>query len=175
MTVAFSGRFAALTGLRIVPVDRAAAVRDVVLAILGVTSFIAVLDGLLFRTQLNPDYVALFASPLWPQMLALSALAAVEEVKFRLLLMTVLAAFTVRLQGRLSLGAVVAIVIAAQFANVGALVLADPLYATLRYWLVGCVWGWLYWRHGWLAALAGHSLTHPVLDPVLYAILNHAP
>jgi len=78
----------------------------------------------------------------------------------------------VRLQGRLTLPAVVAIIVAAQFANVGVLVVADPLYAGLRYWLVGCVWGWLYWRHGWLAAVAGHVLTHPVLDPVLYLVLT---
>lgn len=54
----------------------------------------------------------------------------------------------------------------------GLSVFADPLYATLRYWLVGAVWGWLYWRHGFLAALAGHGLSHLLLDPLLLRALQ---
>ena len=31
----------------------------------------------------------------------------------------------------------------------------------------GLLWGWLYWRHGWLAALAGHIAAQQVLQPAL--------
>jgi hypothetical protein len=46
-------------------------------------------------------------------------------------------------------------------------VLHDPVYASLRYLAVGSVWGWLYWRHGWVSALIGHGAAHLVLDPLL--------
>ena len=165
-------RFRAMTGLALLPDQPAAAFRAVLLSIIGVTAFIGLLDGLMFGPHLPESYRATFGTAPWFRTAELCALAAVEEFKFRLIVMTVLAAVAVRLQGRLTLPAVVAIIVAAQFANVGVLVVADPLYAGLRYWLVGCVWGWLYWRHGWLAAVAGHVLTHPVLDPVLYLVLT---
>lgn len=31
----------------------------------------------------------------------------------------------------------------------------------------GVLWGWLYWRQGWLAGLAGHGAAHLVLQPAL--------
>lgn len=31
----------------------------------------------------------------------------------------------------------------------------------------GLLWGWLYWRHGWLAALVGHCAAQQVLQPSL--------
>jgi Type II CAAX prenyl endopeptidase Rce1-like len=168
----FSSRFTSLTGLRLMPQSWTLAMRAVLLCIALVTGFIVALDALLFREHLSSDYITSFSSPPWPRMLRLSLLAAVEEVQFRLLLMTALAAMAVRIQGRLTLPAAIAIIAAAQFANVGTLVLADPWYAIPRYWLVGCVWGWLYWRRGWLAALAGHTLTHPLLDPALFWALT---
>jgi hypothetical protein len=33
------------------------------------------------------------------------------------------------------------------------------------------VWGWLYWRHGFVSALLGHGLCHLLLDPALRAAL----
>ncbi len=164
-------RFFALSGLRIVPGNAQQALRDTLIAILGVTLFIVVLDALVFRSQLSQDYIAAYTSSLGLRTWGISAMAAIEEVKFRLLVMTGLAILAKRIQGELTAPAALAIILAAQFANVGALVLADPIYATLRYWLVGAVWGWLYWRHGWLAALGGHVGIHPVLDPALkYAL-----
>jgi hypothetical protein len=114
----------------------------------------------------SPGYVAFFTSPLWPRTALMSAKAAIEEVEYRLLLMTVL----VFLFSRRRYGIVAAIVLA-QLVNVWPTLLVDPLYGSLRYWLVGCVRGWLYWKHGWLTALAGHSLCHLVLDPLLLATL----
>jgi len=31
----------------------------------------------------------------------------------------------------------------------------------------GVLWGWLYWRHGWLAGMAGHMAAHLALQPLL--------
>lgn len=168
----FSSRFTSLTGLRLMPQSWTLAMRAVLLCIALVTGFIVALDALLFREHLSSAYLATYSSPPWPRMLSLSLLAAIEEVQFRLALMTALAAVAVRIQGRLTVPAAIAIIAAAQFANIGDFVLADPLYAIPRYWLVGCAWGWLYWRHGWVAALAGHSLTHLLLDPALFWALS---
>ncbi|MGH6787741.1 MAG: CPBP family glutamic-type intramembrane protease [Novosphingobium sp.] len=164
------GRFSRLwtrTGLRIVPRDGRAAIRDAIAAVVGVTLFVVALDALLFRPHLASGYVTFYTGPLLPRVWVVSMMAAIEEIEFRLLLMTGLAILVALARGRVAAPVMIAIVVAAQFANVGDLVLADPLYATLRYWLVGCVWGWLYWRHGWLAALAGHVAVHPLLDPLL--------
>ena len=31
----------------------------------------------------------------------------------------------------------------------------------------GTLWGWLYWRHGWLAGVTGHIASHLALQPLL--------
>lgn len=143
------------------------------MAVLGVALFIVVLDSALFRAELEPAYIEFNTGPLMPRMWVISVMAGIEEIKFRLVLMSGLAILFKFAKGRLTSPAAVAIIVIAQFANVGTLVMADPLYASLRYWLVGSVWGWLYWRHGWLAALTGHVCAHPVLDPMLkFVLLN---
>jgi hypothetical protein len=157
-----------VSGLRLTPPDWRRATIAAGLCIAGVTAFILLLDCVLFRRSLPQAYVALYTSPLMPRLLVISAIAAMEEVKFRLLAMTALAVFASWLLKRRPPAVVmVAIIVAAQWINVGALVWADPAYAALRYWAVGSVWGWLYWRHGWLAALLAHASTHLVLDPLL--------
>ncbi len=34
----------------------------------------------------------------------------------------------------------------------------------------GVLWGWLYWRHGWVSALTGHVAAHLSLQPLLGAL-----
>ena len=34
----------------------------------------------------------------------------------------------------------------------------------------GVLWGWLYWRHGWLAGVSGHICAHLALQPLLAAL-----
>jgi hypothetical protein len=63
-------------------------------------------------------------------------------------------------------------IILSQLANVFPLLLDTPVYSLLRFWLVGSVWGWLYFRHGWLTAAVAHPLTHPVMDPLLRLTLD---
>jgi hypothetical protein len=129
-------------------------------SIVGVTAFILALDTAI---RPSPDYIAFFTSPLWPRTALMSAKAAIEEVEYRLLLTTLLAwAFSRWRWG------IVAAIILAQLVNVWPWVLADPLYGSLRFWLVGCVWGWLYWKHGFVAALFGHSACHLLFDPLLF-------
>ena len=162
-----------LAGLRFSPRDRQAAAKATVAAVVGVTAFIVLLDGLLFRRWLPADYVNFYAGPLLPRMARMCASAALEEVEFRLLLMTGLVMAMSRLKRPLPPAAFVAAILISQFANVGGLVLAYPLYASLRFWAVGSVWGYLYWRHGWLAALIGHASCHLLLDPLLAFVLIH--
>ncbi len=166
-------RIAALSGgLTIMPRDRVAAAVAVAGSIAAITLFIAVLDGVLFRDGLPRSYLAHFTSPLWPRMLLSCLLSTFDEVQYRLLLMTGLVMALSVFKVRLRPAHFIAIILIAQLANVGALVIAAPLYASLRYWAVGCVWGWLYWRHGWLAALTGHGAAHLLLDPVLLMVLS---
>jgi hypothetical protein len=150
-------------GLRLLPTDWRDAVAAVLFSIVGVTVFILALDMVVHP---SPDYLASFTSPLWPRTALLSAKAAIEEVEYRLLLMTAL----VWLFSRWRWGVFAAIVLA-QLVNVWPWVLTDPFYGSLRYWLVGCVWGWLYWKHGFVAALFGHSACHLLLDPLLFLSL----
>ena len=124
--------FWAMGGLRIVPVAPGVAVRDIVASIAGVTIFVLVLDGLLFRGHLTREYLDFYTSPLLPRVWVISAKAGIEEIKYRLVLMTGLALAYTTLRGKLDTPAAVGIIIAAKFANVGNLVLADPLYGTLR-------------------------------------------
>lgn len=159
-------------GLRITAPDPGAAARAVALCVVGVTAFVVLLDGFLFRAHLSRDYVAFYTGPLFPRIFAMCLLACIEELKFRLLLMTALVALAALFRRKPPALWFVAAILAAQFANVGALVLADPLYASLRFWAVGSVWGWLYWRHGWLAALVGHGTVHLLLDPALLGVLR---
>lgn len=143
-------------------------------SIVGVTAFIALLDGLVFRGALPGEYLGFYTSPLHPRMLQACLSAAQDEVMFRLLLMSAAVIVLTKWRGALSPGWIVAVIVAVQFVNVWEIVLALPLYGSLRFWAVGCVWGWLYWRHGWLTALVGHSAVHLLLDPVLLWLLRPA-
>jgi hypothetical protein len=164
----------ARSDLRFLPSDWRAAAIAVALSIAAVTALILILDCFLFRAHLPANYVAFYTSPLTPRLQAICVFAAFEEVKFRLLLMTalyvVVAAFLKRTPPAWCF---VLIIVAVQWANVGAYILnnPDPAYTLLRSLAVGCVWGWLYWKHGWLSALIGHSSTHIFLDPLLLRAL----
>ena len=158
-------------GLYLLPTNRAAAAKAVVFCILGKALFVVVLDAFIFRHSLSPDYVTLYTSPLIPRTPVLCILAAIEEVKYRLLVMTGLTMLAALWRGKVSGGMFVAIILASQFYGVWPQVLNDPVYGSLRYWAVGCLWGYLYWRHGWLAALIGHATSHLVLDPLLMLAL----
>jgi hypothetical protein len=160
-------------GLRLAPADWKEATLAIGLSIAGVTTLVVLLDCVFFRAHLQPQYVEFFTSPLKPRVLPTCFLAIVEEIKFRLLVMTGLAAAIAALWRRTPPAwCFVLIIVSAHFADVGALVLHDPVYGSLRYLAVGSVWGWLYWRYGWLSALIGHVATHLLLDPLLVVWLS---
>jgi membrane protease YdiL (CAAX protease family) len=155
-------------GLRLLPSDWRTATVAIGLSIAGVTAFVIVLDCVLFRSQLAPSYVELYTSALIPRTLMTCLQAIFEEIECRLLVMTLLALTITAIWKRtLPSWCFILIIIASQFASVGAFVLHDPLYASLRYLAVGSVWGWLYWRYGWVSGLLGHATTHLLLDPLL--------
>lgn len=161
-----------LVGLRLVPQDKQASLRDGAIAVLAVTAFIVALDVWLFRSHLPQKYVDFYTSPLVPRMFVVCAFALGEELKYRLVLMTALVVLASAARIRLTASWFWAIIALSQLANVYALVLDDPLYATLRYWAVGSVWGWLYWKRGWITAAAGHGVSHLLLDPLLLVALR---
>lgn len=161
-----------LAGLRLVPQDKQASLRDGAIAVLAVTAFIVALDVWLFRSHLPQKYVDFYTSPLVPRMFVVCAFALGEELKYRLVLMTALVVLASAARIRLTASWFWAIIALSQLANVYALVLDDPLYATLRYWAVGSVWGWLYWKRGWITAAAGHGVSHLLLDPLLLVALR---
>lgn len=162
-----------LAGLRLGPRDWPAAAKAIVTAVVGVTAFILILDGLVFRRSLPAEYVTFYTGPLLPRTVKMCVSAALEEVQFRLVLMTGLVMAMSLVRRPLPPTAFVAAILISQFINVGGLVIAFPLYAALRFWAVGSVWGYLYWRHGWLAALIGHASCHLLLDPLLAFVLIH--
>lgn len=171
MASAAAERFGTTDDLEMAPRDTFRAARACAASLVGVTAFIVLLDTV-FRHHLTPQYVSSFTGPLLPHIGAMIRLAALEEVWFRLFLMSgIIYLGTIR-AGRAPRWFFWCAIALAQFANVGLFVIADPVYASLRYWAVGCVWGWLYWRHGWLTALAGHCCCHLLLDPALYLLLS---
>jgi len=159
-------------GLTLRPADTGRAVRDCALAIIAVTAMIVLLDGAFYKDLLPSDYVTFYTAPLWPRTMLISLIAIGEEVRFRLILMTAMFALGVLLRGHVSVRWAIATIVLCQIANVGALVLADPIYGVFRWWLPGVVWGWLYWRHGWFAAVSAHASTHLFMDPLLMLALS---
>ena len=153
-----SGRRLTLpAGLRLLPEYTGAAVRWTALSVLAVCAMVIASD-LAFRAVLPVEYLAHYMAPLWPRM-AWAALGSLrEELLYRLGLMTVLAALPQLVGRRVGKGWMVAAIVIAQLANIGTLALAYPPYGLLRFGIAGCVWGWLYWRHGFVSALAGHGL-----------------
>ncbi len=155
-------------GVKALPSDWRKAAVAVVLSIAAATAIVLLLDCWIFRSHLEPRYVAFYTSPLMPRAVLMCIMAVLEEIKFRLLAMTALLVVARMLLRRTPPPwCVFVVIVVAQFANVGALVVHDPVYASLRYLLVGSIWGWLYWKHGWAAAVIGHGSTHLLLDPLL--------
>ncbi|MFM5955330.1 MAG: type II CAAX prenyl endopeptidase Rce1 family protein [Novosphingobium sp.] len=152
------------------PSDRTLALRATALSVVCVCLLIVALD-LAFRADLPTGYLRAYTDPLWPRT-AWSCLDSVgEELVYRLGLMTALAAVPALIRRRAGPGWIVAAIVLAQLVNTGPLVFVVPPWGMLRFWLVGCVWGWLYWRHGFFSALIGHGVAHILLDPVLLAVL----
>ena len=164
------GRLELPGGLRLFPEDRSAAVRAGILAVLT-ACLLAALSDWAMRDVLPPIYRDHYTGPLWPRTLWISLTAMREELVYRLGLQSVLAALPALLGRTTGPRWMIAAIVLAQLANIGMLAFASPPYGLIRFWLVGCIWGWLYWKHGFATALAGHGASHLLLDPLLLVAL----
>ena len=115
------------------------------------------------RSLAATDYTSLFYYP--PK-------AAAEELIYRLGVTSCIA-FMLSVFSRKRTSLAVSVMLAATLAQTINIVLNVPLpaqnldYTAIRYLLPGVVWGWLYLRYGFLAAVIGHVGTHIWLDPIL--------
>lgn len=152
--------------LRLFPEHPRNALRAIAASLAIVTAAGLILDVVVFRDRLPAWYIEHFRELSPRSVLTVSLWAATAEVYRGLLMTGVLAALSLQ-GGRPSAARFIFAIAAAQLVLVWPAVIADPLYGLLRCWAVGCVWGWLFWRHGWLSALAAHSAVHILLDPML--------
>jgi len=167
-----------MVAVRILPENSKAAVVAIGVSIVGCTLAIVAIDAA-FRTSLTTQYLATFAQQpagLTPMMIGK---AAMEELVGRLLLeggMLTVAGLALR-ERKIGPWLLLAIILAAQIlillpdlaAPAG---VTEWVYDAVRFVGPGVLWGWLFWRHGFVAALLGHTGTHPLLDPALHALLG---
>lgn len=158
-------------GLRLLPIDRVAALRATLGALLLACVLVAGADWLM-GPRLPLVYRNYYTGPLWPRTAWTCLNALREEVLYRLAAQTVLAAIPAMLHRRSGPRWMIAAIALAQLLNVGLLAAIMPPYGLVRFWLVGCIWGWLYWKHGFASALAGHAASHLLLDPLLLVALR---
>jgi hypothetical protein len=148
---------------------------------LAVAAGVAAIDGFGFRPLLPPDYVEYFRKNDDVERLLYFMLRAFnEEIIYRLFLMSFLVWGLGLIWrghgGRPANGAYWAAMLIAQVANIS---INIPLPATptmlcydvARYICPGIVWGYLYWRHGFMTAEVAHVGTHPFLQPALGYLL----
>ncbi|MFM5916826.1 MAG: type II CAAX prenyl endopeptidase Rce1 family protein [Novosphingobium sp.] len=157
-------------GLRLVPADRPAALRAAICCIL-LACLIAVVADRIALSALPASYADFYNAPLWPRTLMTSLQSMREELVYRLGLQTLLAALPLLVRRQSGAAWMIGAIILAQLANAGHWAFAVPPWGMVRFWLVGCIWGWLYWRHGFVTALLAHGASHLLLDPLLLAII----
>lgn len=142
----------------------------------GTAAFIIIVDCFIFRQILTPDYLTALRQPLGARLLYFPIRAFVENTIYHLFVLSllVLAFGTVwrKTDGSPSDGAFWAAIILSQVGNiVWNLVLMEPMtptilgYDTIRYVVPGCLWGYLFWRCGFVTAEIGHVATHFFLQP----------
>ncbi|HZP20211.1 MAG TPA: CPBP family glutamic-type intramembrane protease [Bauldia sp.] len=142
------------------------------LAAFGVAAAVLMIDGYVFRASLPPWYATMLRTASTVDRLAYYLPRAVlEETIYRLLAVSAIAAGL--LWGGLSETAAWWLAIGvAQAINVAVSLPPPPdvltlLYDGLRFFAPGLVWGWLYWRHGFVAAVSAHCAAHLLLQPAL--------
>jgi hypothetical protein len=148
----------------------------------AVAAGVAAIDGFIFRSLLLPDYVEYFRNTDDGERLFYFMLRAFnEQILYRLFLMSFLVWCLGLLWrgdgGRPADGAYWVAMTLAQIANIA---INMPLPATpgmlcydfVRYICPGIVWGYLYWRHGFMTAEVAHVGTHPFLQPALGYLLG---
>jgi len=154
------------------------ALQAVLASILGCTAGILLLDAL-FRQSLTPAYVSGFVGPYgWARTALYIAKATGDEVE-RFFIQGAMMSIATRAAATRPVGiAASTALIALTHALIVVPQLATPpnlnqwVYDGLRFGGPGILWGWLLMRHGFAAAVLGHTMTHPLLDPLLNALLS---
>lgn len=144
---------------------------------LGMAAYVLLLDLLVARPLMPQDALAYAHMPLLGRLTVFMARAFNESVLYRLFLFGgLIAVLRRRFSASLPPVVVLAAALGAQLVNiglnlglgeVGAISPALLLYWALRYVLPGMVWGWLYWRHGFVTTEIASTGVHLFLQPVI--------
>jgi hypothetical protein len=158
-------------GLRVVASPRALGVGLLVGAAFGV--YMAASDIWLYSSILPPG----ISGPLPAQLAYFATFSALDEIEWRLIAMSLLVWLLAIFAGRprawcyWAALAIVAVVVfpcahIAYFAALPRVPLTVVRELTLH-GSAGMLWGWLYWKRGLLASMAGHIGAHLTLQPLL--------
>jgi len=150
-----------------------------------VAAGVAIVDGFLFRGYLSSNYVQIFSTVgLTSRLLYFMPRAFNENLIYRWCVMSTLIWMIGTLwhdaDRRPADGAYWLGIVLAQVINISINVVAvshSPVtpgllvYDCIRYIVPGVIWGYLYWRHGFVAAEIASVGTHPLLQPALGFLL----
>lgn len=170
-----------LAGLRVLPNDPRKAARDALLAIFTITATIVVADGVVFHAYIPAWYVRIYAGPDLAERIFVYMVRCVsEEVTYRLVLMTALITVAARLWGSAGRSPIWAVWMAILIVQAVNIIPKTPPPQTwqevpwmfLRFYVPGIVWGWLYWRRGFITPLLAHPSIHLILQPLLLRVLT---
>lgn len=154
--------------------------RSIVIAIcvgLGFGIYMACADALLFRDVIPASQIAMVSGMTAVQRIAtFGPLAVLEEIEFRLVVMSLLVWVLTTFAGRQAWCYWSAILITALLAypafhpaylSTLAIAPATILREVALHGGAGVLWGYLYWRLGFAAAVIGHVSAHVSLEPLL--------
>lgn len=137
-----------------------------------VAALVLVLDGVLFRAALAPEYVASFNEPLALRLAFYPARSLTEEILYRLVVMSCLFWLAQRWNPRALTLTLCCAILIAQLLNV--LPKSGDttfVYLLARFIVPGLVWGFLFWRYNFATAALAHMTCHLLLQPALGHIL----
>ena len=178
--------FARRTGLHIVPTGLLHPVRVAVLIGAALAAYLLLIDGMIFRSALPPDYVTMIVSLGLPDRLAYFMLRSfsdgiVYQLFFGSTFVWLMGLTWRRADGRIAPGAYWSGLILGHILNVfiNLIAIAGPpvtalvlTYDVLRFVAPGVLWAYLYRRHGLTTTLVAHAATHVFLQPLLGVALG---
>ena len=147
---------------------------------------VSIVDGYLCRGLLSESYVQLLTTVgLGTRLLYFMLRAFNENIIYRLFAMSslvwIVGLFWHDANQRPATGAFWAGIVLAQVINISINVVATSIgpitpsmlcYDAIRYIVPGVLWGYLYWRHGFVTAEIASVGTHPFLQPLLAYLLT---